>query len=82
LDLWLLSRNKATIITVEEPTITKSKKGVASPEFNKEHAHCFFFDMKGTVHREFVRPNTTFNSDFYCVFSDAWEKSAMKKIGT
>jgi hypothetical protein len=28
--------------SVEEPIITKSKKGVAGPEFNKEHAHCFF----------------------------------------
>jgi hypothetical protein len=24
------------------------------------------FDMKGFVHREFVPPNTTANSDFYC----------------
>jgi hypothetical protein len=32
----------ATIITVEQPKIPKSKKGVAGPEFNKEHAHCFF----------------------------------------
>jgi hypothetical protein len=27
LDLWLWSRKKATIIAVEEPTITRSKKG-------------------------------------------------------
>jgi hypothetical protein len=33
---------------VEEPTITKGKKGEAGPEFNKEHAHCFF-DVKGIV---------------------------------
>jgi hypothetical protein len=26
-----------------------------------------FFDMKGIVHREFVPPNNTVNSDFYCV---------------
>jgi histone-lysine N-methyltransferase SETMAR len=26
----------------------------------------FFFDVKGTVHHEFVPPNTTVNSDFYC----------------
>jgi hypothetical protein len=50
---------------VEVPTITKSKEGAAGPEFNKEHAQ-FFFDMKGIVHREFVPPNTTVNSDFYC----------------
>jgi hypothetical protein len=27
------------------PTITKSKKGEAHLEFNKEHAHCFSFSM-------------------------------------
>jgi hypothetical protein len=27
---------------MEEPTTTKSKKEVAGPQFNKEHAHCFF----------------------------------------
>jgi hypothetical protein len=32
---------------VEEPTITKSKKGSAGPEFNKEHAHCFFSAWSG-----------------------------------
>jgi hypothetical protein len=26
----------------------------------------FFFDVKGIVRREFVPPNTTVNSDFYC----------------
>jgi histone-lysine N-methyltransferase SETMAR len=25
-----------------------------------------FFDVKGNIHREFVPPNTTVNSDFYC----------------
>jgi hypothetical protein len=25
-----------------------------------------FFEMKGIVHHEFVLPNTTVNSDFYC----------------
>jgi hypothetical protein len=51
---------------VEESTITKSKKGVAGPEFNKELAHCFLFDEKGIVYHEFVPPNTMVNSDFYC----------------
>jgi hypothetical protein len=35
-------QKKATIVAVEEPTITKSKKSAAGLEFNKEHAHCFF----------------------------------------
>jgi hypothetical protein len=50
---------------VEEPTITKSKKGAAGPEFNEEHA-IVFLDVNGIVHREFVPPNITVNSDFYC----------------
>jgi hypothetical protein len=40
-------------------------KGAACPEFNKEHAHCFF-DVKWIVHREFVPCNTTVNSVFNC----------------
>jgi hypothetical protein len=50
---------------VEEPTVTKSKKGEAGPEFSKEHAH-FFFDLKEIVHSEFIPPNSTVNCDFYC----------------
>jgi hypothetical protein len=38
---------------VQEPKITKNKKGAAGPEFNKEHVHCYFFDVKGIVHHEF-----------------------------
>jgi hypothetical protein len=65
LDLWLCSRNKATIIAVEVLTVTKKKKGAAGPEFDKEHAHWFFFffNMKGIVHREFTPLNITVNSD-------------------
>jgi hypothetical protein len=51
-------------MVVEEPTITKSKKGAAGPEFNKKYAHCFF-NVKGIVHHEFVLPNSMVNSDFY-----------------
>jgi hypothetical protein len=29
-------------LSVEEPTVTKSKEGVADPELNKKHDHCFF----------------------------------------
>jgi hypothetical protein len=50
---------------VEEYAITKSNKVVAGPEFNREHAYCFFY-VKGIVHREFVPPNAMVNSDFYC----------------
>jgi hypothetical protein len=65
LDLRLWSRNKATIVTVEEPIITKTQKGAAGLEFNKEHARCFF-QCEEIVHHEFVPPNTTVNSEFYC----------------
>jgi hypothetical protein len=66
---------------VEEPTTTKSKKGVAGPEYNKEHTHGFF-GVKGIVHHEFVPPNTTINSDFYCDVLRCLRKCATKKTGT
>jgi hypothetical protein len=44
---WIWYRKKATIVTVKEPTITKSKKGTAGPGFNKEHAHRFFSTWRG-----------------------------------
>jgi hypothetical protein len=56
---------KQQLLQWKSITITKSKKGAAGSEFNKEHNHCFF-DMKGIVHHEFVPPNTTINFDFYC----------------
>jgi hypothetical protein len=43
----------------------EQRKGEAGPEINREHAHCFF-DMKKSVQRKSVPPNTTVNSDFYC----------------
>jgi hypothetical protein len=39
----VMMQNKATVIAVEEPTITKSKKGMAGAEVNKEHAHWLYF---------------------------------------
>jgi hypothetical protein len=43
---WIYSYDPETkqrlLREVEESTITKSKKGMIGPEFNKEHAHCFF----------------------------------------
>jgi hypothetical protein len=55
----------ARLVTVEEPTVTKSKEGVAGPDFSIEHAHCFFY-MKWIIYCEFVPPNTTVTSDFHC----------------
>jgi hypothetical protein len=66
---------------VEEPTITKTKKGAAGPEFNKECAYCFFY-VKGIIHHEFVPSNTTVNSDFYCDVLETLEKMWGEKTRT
>jgi hypothetical protein len=40
---FTLMIQKQSIVEVEEPTVTKSKKkNVADSEFNKEHAYWFF----------------------------------------
>jgi hypothetical protein len=31
-------------------------------EFNKEHAHCSSFEVKGIIRGEIIFPNTTVNS--------------------
>jgi hypothetical protein len=62
---------------VKEPTITKSKKSAAGPEFNREHAH-FSFDVKGIVHCEFVPHNTKVNSDIYCDVLGGLRENATK----
>jgi hypothetical protein len=74
---------KAAIVAVEEPTITKSKKGAAGFEFNREHTHCFFFfDVKRIVHREFVPPKTVVNSDFYYDVLRSLRENVQRKTGT
>jgi hypothetical protein len=58
--------------TKQQSLLWKSQKAVAGPEFNKEHAHWFFFDVKRIVHRVFVPPTSkmTINS-FTVTFCDA-----------
>jgi hypothetical protein len=56
----------------------QEQKGMAGLEFNKEHAQCSF-DVKGTVHCEFVPPNTTVNSDFYCDVLRRLRKNVQRK---
>jgi hypothetical protein len=34
-------QKEATIVAVDEPTITKNKEDAAGPQFNREHARCF-----------------------------------------
>jgi hypothetical protein len=57
----VLVLKQGKIVAVEEPTITKSKKGAAGPEFLKENV-CRLFHMNGIVHHEFLPPYTTINS--------------------
>jgi hypothetical protein len=57
----------------------RAKKGAASPEFNKEHAHCFF-DMMEIAHREFFPPNAMVNSDFYCDVLRRLRENVLRKI--
>jgi hypothetical protein len=58
----------------------EQKESTACPEFNREHAHRFFSDMKMIVHYEFVPPNITVNSNFY--FEMFERKCAKKKTRT
>jgi hypothetical protein len=44
----------------------QEQKRSGRSEFNKEHAHCFFFWHEGDCSPEFVPPNTTVNFDFCC----------------
>jgi hypothetical protein len=46
----------------KSPNHQSPKKGAAGPEFNKEYT----FLCEGIIHREFVPPNTTVKTDFYC----------------
>jgi hypothetical protein len=39
----------------------------------------FFFDVKETVHHEFLPPNTTVNSDFFCDLLRCWRKMSAEK---
>jgi hypothetical protein len=64
---------------MEEPTVTKSKEGTAGPEFNKEHAHCFFH-VKVFDHGEFVLSDLV-NSDFSCDVLRLERNYSMKKTG-
>jgi histone-lysine N-methyltransferase SETMAR len=59
------SETKQRLSQWKSPHNHQEQKSAAGLEFNKEHAHCFC-GMRGIVHGEFVSPNTTVNSDFYC----------------
>jgi hypothetical protein len=81
LDLRIWSRNKATIVAVEEPTSPEAKKAQKVRSSTKSML-IVFFNVKGIVHREFVPPNTTANYDFYCDVLGHERKCVTKKTGT
>jgi hypothetical protein len=83
LDLRLWSRNKSTITAVEEPTITKSKKRVAGPDFNKEHAHCFsFLTRRGLFIVNLFLLTLWATLTFTVTFWKSERKCVMRKTGT
>lgn len=47
--LWLRLRNQTVVLTVEEPTVTKTKEGASGQGQNQEHA-AGFFDICRAVH--------------------------------
>jgi hypothetical protein len=49
----------------KSPQSPRDKKGAAGP-ISTKRMFIIFFGVKGIVHCEFVPPNTTVNSDFYC----------------
>jgi hypothetical protein len=57
----------------------QEQKGATGPEFNKEHADCFS-RREGNCSREFVPPNTTVNSDFYCDVLRRSRENVRRKI--
>jgi hypothetical protein len=63
---------------VEEPTITKSKKGMAGPEFNKT-CSLFFSMWRGvfTIYLFLLTLQST--QTFTVMFRDAWEKMCNEK---
>jgi hypothetical protein len=82
LDLWLWSRNKAMIIAVEEPTITKSKKCAAGLEFNREHAYCFFLTWRGLFSVNLFLLTLRSTITFTATFVTLERKCATKKTRT
>jgi len=65
LGLRLRPWDKATILPVEKPHVTKAKKA-RQVKCNLKSIIITFFDIKGFVHKEFVPTGQSVNSGFYC----------------
>jgi hypothetical protein len=50
---------------MEKSKFTKNEKGKTAQEQSREHGSSLFFDIKGTVHNEFILTGLTVNSAYY-----------------
>jgi hypothetical protein len=66
-EIWIYGydpETKQQLLLWKSPQSPKAKKAWQVWSSTKSMHIVFFFDMKGSVQREFVPPNTTVNSDF------------------
>jgi hypothetical protein len=59
------SGNKKAGWRVEARWFASQQKNAQESFKNQDHAHCFFFNIRGVVHHEFVSQVQTVNAAFY-----------------